>query len=423
MMNFIKLIDFGSDGSSVVISFFPLFKHTMFFLIFTLATIMTCSLLFDFSIFGKRTSKFVKWTTLVLSIFGILLTLTLLLFQKNITRFNSILMRNEKIIEQPIQMETLTDRILNESLSFITKQYNDNQRFLLMTSFLKVHTAHFPSTNFSGKSKHGKYGDCIMELDYAVGRIIDRLEQLKIRDNTFIYFSSDNGGHLEEYNVDHQYEGGYNGQFKGGKGHSAMEGGIRVPAIVSWPKNGENRQNEESKVVTSQMDLFPTLVELIGDKENLDNLDGESFLDLLKINNTNTSKERFLFHYCGAYLHGARYVQDQNHIYKIHFNKPKYVSETEFRCEFVCRCTDKYTNKLNPPEIYDLVNDPFENEKIEVNSNLFNELLLKFNDAIDRHKKTINTDVENQLSLSNIIWRPQLQPCCSFPFCTCRESV
>ena len=72
-------------------------------------------------------------------------------------------MRNEEIIEQPIQMETLTSRLVNESIHFINKHSN-KQRFLLMTSFLKMHTAHFPSEDFSGKSKHGKYGDCIMEL-------------------------------------------------------------------------------------------------------------------------------------------------------------------------------------------------------------------------------------------------------------------
>lgn len=168
----------------------------VFLTIFTLATIMTFSLLYDFSKLGKRTSKAVKWTAFVVPVIGILITLSLLLFQQNITRLNSILMRNEEVIEQPIQMETLTDRIVNESLHFITQKHQE--RFLLMASFLKVHTAHFPSANFTGKSKHGKYGDCVMELDYAVGQIIDHLERLKIRDNTFIYFSSDNGGHIEE---------------------------------------------------------------------------------------------------------------------------------------------------------------------------------------------------------------------------------
>ena len=185
---FTNLKDFGSDGSSVVTSFFPLFKHTAFFAIVVLSTILICSSLYNFSRLGKKTSKIVKWTAIVVSTIGIILVFGLLIFQKNIDRFNSILMRNEDIIEQPIQMDTMTDRIINESRQFIAKQHQNNEKFLLVTSFLKVHTAHFPNANFEGKSKHGKYGDCVMELDYAIGQIIDHLEELKIRDNTFIYF-------------------------------------------------------------------------------------------------------------------------------------------------------------------------------------------------------------------------------------------
>ena len=260
-------------------------------------------------------------------------------------------------------------------------------------------------------------------LDWAIGQIIDQLDHLKIRDNTFIYFSSDNGGHLEEYSINREYEGGFNGQFKGGKGQGAMEGGIRVPTIVSYTKNGENIQNKESSVPTSQMDIFPTLVELVDDKENLNSLDGESFLDLLKKSESMNSKERFFFHYCGSYMHGARYVKSLDQIYKIYYYKPKFVSENDYRCEFMCRCTESYVNKLDPPEIYNLATDPYENKPLNrtQQSALFNELLAKFTNAINKHTKTLNPNVEHQLDFWSIIWLPHMQPCCTFPTCTCKE--
>lgn len=204
-----------------------------------------------------------------------------------------------------------------------------------------------------------------------------------------------------------------------------MEGGIRVPAIISWPNNGENRQNEESSVVTSQMDLFPTLQELVDDKENSDHLDGESFLDLLKKSDATKNNGRFLFHYCGAYLHGGRYVEDAERIWKIYYYKPKFVSENEYRCEFMCRCTPEYTTHLDPPEIYNLATDPYENKPLDSGKQpgLFNELLGKFSEAIEKHKKTLKPGVEQQLTFSKIIWKPNLQPCCSLPFCTCREKL
>lgn len=77
----------------------------------------------------------------------------------------------------------------------------------------------------------------------------------------------------------------------------------------------------------------------------MNNLDGESFLDLLKKENNSIIKKRFFFHYCGIYLHGARYLEDLDHIYKIYYYKPKFRSETDYRCEFICRCTEKYVNR------------------------------------------------------------------------------
>ena len=54
-----------------------------------------------------------------------------------------------------------------------------------------------------------------MEMDNGIGNILDFLEANNLRDNTFVYFSSDNGGHLEEVGLDGQQEGGYNGIYKG----------------------------------------------------------------------------------------------------------------------------------------------------------------------------------------------------------------
>lgn len=140
VLNNIKyhILDFGKDGSSVVLSFFPLFKQVVFLTLVTLVTILICSFLFDCpKKIGRRWSKVIKYTLIIMSIAGIILTVALLIFQKNITRLNAVLMRNEDVIEQPIEMETLTSRIVNESIHFINKHHQNSEPFLLMTSFLK----------------------------------------------------------------------------------------------------------------------------------------------------------------------------------------------------------------------------------------------------------------------------------------------
>ena len=67
-----------------------------------------------------------------------------------------------------------------------------------------------------GKSAHGVYGDEVEEMDWSTGRMLDKLEELGMTDDTLVYFSSDNGGHHEEFNiVTQQVEGGHNGIFSG----------------------------------------------------------------------------------------------------------------------------------------------------------------------------------------------------------------
>ena len=63
----------------------------------------------------------------------------------------------------------------------------------------------------AGKSAHGAYGDEIEEMDWCTGRMLDKLDELGLMDNTLVYFSSDNGSHHEEYNkVKQQVEGDHN---------------------------------------------------------------------------------------------------------------------------------------------------------------------------------------------------------------------
>ncbi|XP_027049658.1 steryl-sulfatase-like [Pocillopora damicornis] len=71
-------------------------------------------------------------------------------------------------------------------------------------------------------------------MDWSVGQIMATVEKLGLRENTFVYFTSDNGPHLEEVSNTGEYHGGWNGIFKGGKGQ-CWDGGVRMPTVVSWP--------------------------------------------------------------------------------------------------------------------------------------------------------------------------------------------
>jgi arylsulfatase A len=139
------------------------------------------------------------------------------------------------------------------------------------------------------------YAAIVSTTDHYIGRIVDKLESLGLRENTIVIFMSDNG-HSEEtenrirvddhksgYPKGHFYGasgGGNTGKWIGQKG-SFLEGGIRVPAIISYPSKlprGEVR----NQIITA-MDWFPTILELceVGPADDSPRLDGHNLLPLI----------------------------------------------------------------------------------------------------------------------------------------------
>lgn len=104
--------------------------------------------------------------------------------------------------------------------------------------------------HFDGGSM-GIYAGMVREMDKQIGRILDRLEQLDIADNTIVVFTSDNGG--ERFSDTWPFTGVKT---------ELLEGGIRVPAIMSWP--GTIQEGLVSEQVTASMDWMPTLLAAAG---------------------------------------------------------------------------------------------------------------------------------------------------------------
>jgi arylsulfatase A-like enzyme len=110
----------------------------------------------------------------------------------------------------------------------------------------------------------------LMALDDSVGRIIKTLDETGQRGNTVVVFMSDNGGTINTYSN--------NAPLRGYK-YMFGEGGVRIPIIVSWP--GHLPQGQTRHGLVSGMDVFPTVVELVGG-EAANNLDGQSLVPSLK---------------------------------------------------------------------------------------------------------------------------------------------
>lgn len=140
------------------------------------------------------------------------------------------------------------------------------------------------------------YAAVVSTTDHYVGQIVDKLEALGLRERTVVIFMSDNG-HSEETDIRIRFDNHRSGYPKGhpygasgagntGKwiGHKGqfLEGGIRVPAIISYP--GRLPQNQVRDQVVTTMDWFPTILSLCGVAQaaNAPKLDGHSLLPLIE---------------------------------------------------------------------------------------------------------------------------------------------
>lgn len=169
----------------------------------------------------------------------------------------------------------LTDALADGACAFI-KEHQDRP-FFAFVSFNAVHTpmqadpkdlAMFPG--LTGKRK--VLAAMTLSLDRACGQIVDVLDELGLRENTLIIYTNDNGG-PSDTNVSS------NLPLSGTKANH-LEGGIRVPAIISW--EGRLPAGRVFEQPASTLDLLPTFVELGGgDAEQVDGLDGVDLMPFL----------------------------------------------------------------------------------------------------------------------------------------------
>ncbi|CAI9532554.1 unnamed protein product, partial [Staurois parvus] len=109
-------------------------------------------------------------------------------------------------------MELKVSQVVEESKAFISR--NKNGPFLLFVSFLHTHTPYYTTERFRGRSRHDLYGDNIEEMDWMVGEILKAIDEEGLVNNTFTYFTSDHGAHLEGMEGSSHLKG-HNGIYRG----------------------------------------------------------------------------------------------------------------------------------------------------------------------------------------------------------------
>ncbi len=225
------------------------------------------------------------------------------------------LLKQEDVVEAPVDQSTITRRYTLEALTFI-EEHRDQPFFLYLPHTMPHHPVN-SSSAFNGKSANSGYGDCVEEIDWSTGQILSLLKELDLDEKTLVLFTSDNGAAKRW--------GGSNKPLSGHKG-STMEGGMRVPCIVRWP--GQIPAGAKSWELTSTLDLLPTLTGLVeGKNPEAPVIDGKDIWPILSGQNNAKSPYEAFYYYdedqlqavrSGSWkLHLARKANEQPRLYDL----------------------------------------------------------------------------------------------------------
>jgi arylsulfatase A-like enzyme len=190
--------------------------------------------------------------------------------------------------------EHMADAITHKALDFVDR--NKNSPFFLYYSTHDIHVPRVPHPRFADKSGMGPRGDAILEVDWATGEIMRKLESLGLTENTIVIFTSDNGPVIDDGYQDQAVEllGNHKaaGPLRGGK-YSAFNAGTQVPFIISWP--GKIKYGK-SDVLVSQVDFLASFAKMFGlQLAEKDAIDSFETLDAL-LGNSDEDRVHFVHH-------------------------------------------------------------------------------------------------------------------------------
>jgi arylsulfatase A len=199
----------------------------------------------------------------------------------------SVLVQNTKVVEAPVQLDTLTQRYTQQAVDFIAQ--SKGQPFFLYLAHTFPHIPLAASSAFRGRSGLGLYGDVVEELDWSVGQVMQALKTNGLDQNTLVMFTSDNGPWFQ----------GSPGRLRGRKGW-AYEGGVREPFIARFPRRipasrGRGPGGRVSHGVATTLDILPTVARLCGAPLPSAPLDGVDIWPMLTGMRESVGRDAFLY--------------------------------------------------------------------------------------------------------------------------------
>jgi arylsulfatase A-like enzyme len=260
------------------------------------------------------------------------------------------------------RMETIDDEITDHALRFIEESHKAGKPFFIWYNTTAMHFRTHPAPKHLGKSgKGGFYNDVMVGHDENVGRLLKKLDDLGIADDTITIYSTDNGPHFNAWP-----DGGIT-PFRSEK-NTNWEGGWRVPAFVRWPK--KIPKGVVLNGIVSHQDWLPTLLAIAGEpsiKEKLlqgytagsktfkVHIDGYNLLPYLTGESVESPRNFFF------------YINDDGQLVAIRYDDWKLVFQ-EQRAKTLALWMEPFI-EFRGAKIFNLRRDPF--ERADENSNTY----------------------------------------------------
>jgi arylsulfatase len=284
------------------------------------------------------------------------------------------LLSNGEVVEANAKLDTLTQRYTEQAIDFISSPAD--APFFLYLAHSAPHIPLAVSQRYRKKSKLGRYGDVVQELDWSAGEVMRTIAEKGLDDNTLVMFTSDNGPWYQ----------GNTGVLRGRKGET-YEGGVRVPCLVRFP--GRIPAGMQPRGFGSFLDVMPTLARLAG--ATAPRSDGIDIWPLMAGQASELERDLLLY-FDGINLQCARMGP-----WKLHASRYNSFAWT----------LDPPGGRMNlplpRPELYDLESDPEESSDVaEDNPEIvaqirarMEEMLLTFpENVIAAWRDTMRTPVE-----------------------------
>ncbi len=189
----------------------------------------------------------------------------------------------------PDTRRTIDREAAEKGVAFIKENAEKNKPFFLYYAMTQLHFPALPHPDMAGTTGAGDMGDSMADVDFNVGLILDQLKELGIEENTLVIWCTDNGAEMRRpwRGSPGPYRGYYN---------SAMEGGVRTPAVIRWPN--KIKPGQVSNEMIHEVDLFTTIINATGSDKVVPKdryIDGVNQLPFLEGKQEHANRESAIF--------------------------------------------------------------------------------------------------------------------------------